>query len=66
MFKPFTISVSHSTINILISFDSNIFLKRNAKLCYSTGNHPFWYEDAKSNFEIFISYSVSSEQLKSK
>lgn len=40
-FRPFTISVSHITINILISFDGSIFLKRNAKLCYSTDNHPF-------------------------
>lgn len=65
-FKPLPISGSHFPINILISFNGSIFLKRNAKLCHSAGNHPVWYEDAKSNSEISISYSMSSEQLKSK
>lgn len=35
-------------------------------LYYCAGNHPFRYEDAKTNFEISISYSMSSEQRKSK
>lgn len=40
-FKALTISFSHIAINVLISFNGSVFLNRNGKLCYSTGNHPF-------------------------
>lgn len=53
-------------MNIFITFNGSIFVKRNAEIYYCAGNHPFWYEDAKNNFYISISYSMISEQLNSK